>query len=81
LDSVVPDPSAVIRGSRRFAAVFRLRDVAIYDVPNPSPDASILLHLAGSTPFGTGTCLAPLSQAQYRMLTSGMIDGRRASGL
>jgi hypothetical protein len=80
LDGVVPDPSAVIRGARRFGVVFRLKSVTIYDVPNAvgmEPARGIVDRLPLNA---AGTFLAPMSRGDYETLTAGMHGGARAAG-
>jgi hypothetical protein len=79
LESVVSDASAVLRGARRFGAVFRLSAVVIYDVPNPVAAGSAVQRIADRIPFdAAGAYLAPIARAEYELLTQD-IDEPRAS--
>jgi hypothetical protein len=71
LDTVISDASAIIRGARRFAAVFRLRDVTIYDVPIVVTADSVAQRIADRVPFNAaGAYLAPISGVDYDALTT-----------
>ena len=77
LDSVISDASAVIRGARRFTAVFRLRDLAIYEVPNAVAAEPVAERIAGHMPFDVGGAfLASISRADYQQLTIDTVADR-----
>jgi hypothetical protein len=67
LDSAIQDGSAVIRGADRFTAVFRLRNVTIYDVPCVVlNEASVLRRPDGVS----GTIISPLTRDEFERLTA-----------
>jgi len=72
LDSAIPDGSAVIRGATRFSAVFRLKNVTIYDVPRvflrPMLEFDPWVHMPQDT---AGAFISPLSRDEYERLTFG----------
>jgi hypothetical protein len=81
LDGVIADATGVIRGARRFSAVFRLQHVGIYDVPSPvTPDSPIARLAARRPENATGAFLAAISRADYEHATS-MAPDRRATAL
>jgi hypothetical protein len=70
-DSPIAEPSAVIRGARRFTSVFQLRNVAIYETPNPVEVESTGLQMPGRMPYAQGAVLAAISRSDYESLTIG----------
>ena len=80
LDAVVADASAVLRDAHRFSVVFRLKNVAIYDVPNAVVAESAKLILERMPFRAAGTFLGALSRSEYETLTVGMNGGARAAG-
>jgi hypothetical protein len=67
LDSAIQDGSAVIRLADRFTAVFRLRNVTIYDVPHVVlNEASVLRQPEGVS----GTIISPLTRDEFERLTA-----------
>jgi hypothetical protein len=70
LDGVISDASAVIRGAERFSAVFRLRNVSIYEVPRVIVRQTIDLDLWRDVPpDAAGAFISPLSRDEYERLT------------
>jgi hypothetical protein len=70
LDTVISDASAVIRGAARFSAVFRLKDVSIYDVPRVVIRQTMELDLWRDVPAdAAGAFISPLSRDEYERLT------------
>jgi len=72
LDSAIPNELAGIRGAERFGAVFRLKNVTIYDVPRVFPKPMLEFdpwaHMPGDA---AGAFFSPLSRAEYERLTFG----------
>lgn len=80
LDGVIADASAIIRGARRFSAVYRLQHVGVYDVPSPvSLDSPIARLSARRPPSASGAFLAAIPRADYEQATSAVIDTTRAA--
>jgi hypothetical protein len=72
LDSTIRDGSAIIRGATRFSAVFRLRNVSIYDVPRVYPKPMLDFDPWKRPPQDpAGAFISPLSRAEYDRLTFG----------
>jgi hypothetical protein len=72
LDSVISDPSAVIRGADRFSAVFRLRNLVLYDAPKVLLDDDIERRIWERVPRTVTTAvLSSLSRDEYERFTSG----------
>ncbi len=72
LDSVISNASAVIRGAGRFSAVFRLRNVTLYDAPHVVEDEALAHRIiAGMPPDATGAFVSPISPDEYERLTVG----------
>lgn len=81
LDSVISDASSVIRGARRFTAVFRLRQVEIFDVPKVVEAGSEAKRIADRTPFNaTGAVLSKIARADYAALIATPYEQSRAVG-
>ncbi len=75
LDSVISDASAVIRGARRFSAVFRLKHLTLYDAPHVVDDDALAQRLVANTPpDAAGAFVSSISRNEYDRLTA------RASG-
>jgi hypothetical protein len=82
LDGVIADATAIIRGARRFTAVFRLQHVAIYDVPNlVSHDSAVGRLVARVGREADGAALWALSRADYELATLSAVDVSRASAM
>jgi hypothetical protein len=82
LDGVISDATAIIRGARRFSAVFRLQHVGIYDVPSPvMPDSAIARVVAARTAESNGAFLSAISRADYELVTGAAVDQSRAGVL
>lgn len=80
LDGVISDATAMIRGARRFSAVFRLQQVAIYDVPSPvAPDSPIARLAARRPPGALGAFLEALSRADYETVTIPVASSRASA--
>lgn len=79
LDSVITDATPPIRGARRFAVVFRLRDVVLFDSPTAADSDAVLQQAMKAAQPGSGPALSFLSQADYDWLTAGG-DVMRALG-
>lgn len=80
LDSVIADASAVIRGTRPFSAVFRLKNLALYDAPHVVDDEMLAERLvAGRQADAAGACLSSLSRDEYERLTTSFRGGARAA--
>lgn len=72
LDSVISDASAVIRGARRFSAVFRLKHVTLYDAPHVVEDEALAHRIiAGMPPDAAGAFVSSISRDEYERLTVG----------
>ena len=72
LDSTIRDGSAVVRGATRFSAVFRLKNVSIYDVPRAFPKPTLEFDQWMQPPQDSaGAFISPLSRAEYERLTFG----------
>jgi hypothetical protein len=72
LDSVISDASAVIRGARRFSAVFRLKHLTLYDTPHIVQDEALAYRIvAGMPPDAAGAFVSSISRAEYERLTIG----------
>jgi hypothetical protein len=82
LDGVISDATAIIRGARRFSAVFRLQHVGIYDVPSPvAPDSVIARLAARRPPNALGAFLAAISRDDYELVTGAAVDASRANAI
>lgn len=72
LDSVISDASAVIRGARRFSAVFRLKNLTLYDAPHVVEDEALAHRIvAGMPPESAGAFVSSISRDEYERLTLG----------
>lgn len=72
LDSVISDASAVIRGARRFSAVFRLKNLTLYEAPHIVQDEALALRIvAGMPPDAAGAFVSSISREEYERLTAG----------
>ncbi len=72
LDSVISDASAVIRGAGRFSAVFRLKNLTLYDTPHIVEDAALAQRIvAGMPPDSAGAFVSAISRDEYERLTGG----------
>jgi len=72
LDSTIRDGSAIVRGATRFSAIFRLKNVSIYDVPRVFPKPMVEFDPWGQAPQdAAGAVISPLSRAEYERLTFG----------
>ena len=68
---MISDASAVLRGAERFSAVFRLKNVSIYDVPRVIVRQTVDLDLWRDVPpDAVGAFISPLSRDEYERLTS-----------
>jgi hypothetical protein len=82
LDTIVSDATAMIRGARRFSAVFRLQHVGIYDVPSPvAPDSPIARLAARRPPDALGAFLEAISRDDYELVTSASAGRSRATAI
>jgi hypothetical protein len=80
LDSVISDASAVIRGARRFSAVFRLKNVTLYDAPHVVEDEALAHRIiAGMPTHATGAFVSSISRDEYERLTVGPSGGALAA--
>ncbi len=80
LDSVISDASAVIRGARRFSAVFRLKNLTLYDAPHIVHDEALAHRIvAGMPPDAAGAFVSSISREEYERLTAGPAGGARAA--
>jgi hypothetical protein len=79
LDGVISDATAMIRGARRFNAVFRLQHVGVYDVPSPVVADSPIARLVSRSPEADGVFLASISRTDYELVTGAAVDQSRAS--
>lgn len=81
LDAVISDATPPIRGARRFSAVFRLRQVVLYDAPVAIEGNAVVRRAVEQTPAtASGAYLAPLSRADYDWLVSGGEGALRVVG-
>ena len=72
LDSVISDASAVIRGARRFSAVFRLKNLTLYDAPHIVEDEALAHRIVAGMPHdAAGAFVSPISRDEYERLTAG----------
>jgi len=72
LDSAIPTGLAAIRGAERFGAVFRLKNLTIYDVPRVFPKPILEPDPWAHMPQdAAGAFFSPLSRAEYERLTFG----------
>jgi len=80
LDSVIADASAVIRGARRFSAVFRLKNLMLYDAPHIVEDEPLARRIrAGMIPDASGAFVSAISRDEYERLTAGSSGSARAA--
>ncbi|HUR33191.1 MAG TPA: hypothetical protein VM032_05305 [Vicinamibacterales bacterium] len=81
LDAAIPDAASVIRGADRFTAVFRLRNVMLYEVPKPIVDDTLTVQLESRIPKHViSPVLCALTAQEYEQLTAGSEPGAVAAG-
>jgi hypothetical protein len=80
-DSVIADPSAVIRDAGRFTAVFQLKNVTIYESPNRVSLDAIGLQAPSPKPYNNGAVLAPISRHDFEALTINPHGHTRGRGI
>ncbi len=71
IDSVITDATPPIRSARRFSAVFRLREVVLFDTPSAPASDAVLRQATATLQPGSGSVLFGLSRADYEWLTAG----------